>query len=145
MVTDFTTIMNSLRQSTVEMNLIWSTGFSIASAHLLIYLSSSSFHSTPCSQHTASMANSNNAALHAEPVSSPSTLTQLDRPKPDTKTGSRSSPLSPSCHPVQTDKGTRGCEYKSITVSLWSTEDINHQPGWRFCGSGKELRRGRLL
>ncbi|KAL2055907.1 hypothetical protein ABVK25_003549 [Lepraria finkii] len=68
-----------------------------------------------------------------EPVRPPSPPTQLSRPKPDTETGSRSS-LTPSKH----SRSHGG----SIECSLLGGEDVDHQPGWRFCGFFEKLRRG---
>lgn len=36
-------------------------------------------------------------------------------------------------------------EAEAKKASLLDGEDKPHPPGWRFCGSGKEFRRGDLL
>ena len=69
------------------------------------------------------------------------------------KNGLRSSPLS---NLPLSPSGFNAVRKKRKDPSLRTTRVLNgitlghrghksHQPGWRFCGSGKELRRGRLL
>ena len=79
-----------------------------------------------------------------EPVRPPSAPAQASRPKPDTSTGLRSSPLSCLLSREGLESRRESCT-EAIYFTLGHRGLGSHQPGWRFCGSGKELRRGRLL